>query len=161
MLPKPTSKPALDWYPLANLLYSELMDQIEVGLVEDIEFFLPYSQDLTLEEHGWANTFSDSAYRCRIRIYFFEDSTIFCWTDEVLGGDEYEFDLDGNYTHSQQEWGTSPNFDASFQEWFDGATSIYEQGIVLLMNSIPTHHFSHDMDLAEVSLGLMQRKWAH
>lgn len=161
MLPKPTSKPALDWYPLAHLLYRELMHLIQEGLEEDLEFFLPYSEDLTLEEHGWANTFSDSAYRCRIGIYFLEDSTVFCWTDEFTGGDEHTFDLNGSYMHSRQEWGTSQKFDDSFQEWFDGAASIYEQGIVLLMNSIPTHHFSHGMDLSEVSLRLLQRKWAH
>lgn len=161
MLRKPTSQPALDWYPLANLLYCEMMNLIEVGLDENIEFFLPYAQDLTIEEHGWANMFSDWAYRCRIRIYFHECSTTFCWTDEFTGGDHYEFDSDGCRTHSQEEWGRSPRLEDSFQDWFDGTTSIYERGIILLMNSVPEYHFKCDMDLGEVSLDLFQRKWAH
>ena len=115
-----------------------------------LDFWLPYADEMPDEERGWADTFSDTAYRWRLRIYLWEEGATFSWSDERTGGDRYSFDQEGRYTHSPEEWGTSPQLEQSFENWFSGADSIYSKGIILLMNSSPNEVFRPDMDLGEV-----------
>ena len=153
MLPlkKPTSQPALDWYPLANLVYNGLMELVVEKFHGYLDIWLPYAKEMPISERDWADTFSDTAFRWRIQIYLWQETVIFCWGDERLGGDAYSFDMSvGSYTHSPNDWGTSPQLEQSFETWFENVDSIYEKGIILLMNSNPHQVFSPDMDLEEV-----------
>jgi hypothetical protein len=155
-LKKPNSQPALDWYPLANLIYNGLMEAVAEKFEGHLDFWLPYADEMPDNEHGWADTFSNTAYRWRIQIYLWEERVIFSWGDERTGGDEYSFDLEGRFTHSPEDWGTSPQLEQSFETWFNSADSIYSKGIILLMNSSPNEVFRPDMDLEEVDWNWVQ-----
>jgi hypothetical protein len=152
LMKKPDREPALDWYPLAKLIYSGLMEAVVEKFEGHLDFWLPYADEKPDSERDWADTFSDTAFRWRVQIYLWKESVVFCWGDERLGGDEYSFDkLDGSFTHTPKDWGTSPQLDESFESWFDNSESIYEKGIILLMNSNPHEVFRPDMDLEEVA----------
>lgn len=147
---KPKGKPALDWYPLANLIFNGLMEAVDEEFEGHLDFWLPFAVELSEEEQNYADMFSETAHIERIQIYLWNDRAVFCWASERTGGDEYTFDMEGNYLHSPEEWGTSPELENSIKDWFEDADSIYEKGIILLINSIPQWLFRQDMDLKRV-----------
>ena len=156
---EPKSKPALVWYPVANLIHRALLEALIEEFEGHLDFWLPFADELAAEERENADIFSDTAYIERIQIYLRQDGVTFSWTNERTGGDKYSFDMEGEYFHSPEEWGTSPKLESSYKDWFEDVDSIYEKGIILQMNSIPQGLFEHDMDLKKVEWDWV-RPWA-
>jgi hypothetical protein len=144
----PKSKPALDWYPLANLIYKALMEAVVEEFQGHLDFWLSFADESSAEERGCADIFSTTDYIERIQISLWQDGVSFSWANERTGGDQYSFDMDGGYLHSPEEWGTSPKLEDSFKSWFEDSNSIYERGIILLLNANPRSVFRHEMDLS-------------
>ena len=71
---------------LANLIYNELPEVLAEKFESHLDLWLPYADELTDKERGWADTFSNTAYRWRIQIYLWEGRVIFSWGVECTGG---------------------------------------------------------------------------